>query len=169
MNQIRQVNQNYWSFSQDLLAKWVGHQCMAILEDWGSAAELPAFSTCVHEQHKFVCHITTLTETTHFGSGSRGSSIVVILRLRSNQQSSLHNHKSFKRLQNPLYNLYLCYVLRTLDPRKKSGLSTTQEVKKQWGEKLSSSPLSTTGGGVSSLYPLGIVLVRYGVSAYECG
>ena len=36
-------------FSQDQPAKWVGSQCMAILEDWGSTAELPAFNTCVHE------------------------------------------------------------------------------------------------------------------------
>ena len=32
-------------FSPDQLAMWVGSQCMANLEDWGSAAELPAFST----------------------------------------------------------------------------------------------------------------------------
>ena len=49
MSQIRQVNQNYVKSSQNQLAKWVGSQCMGILEDWGSASELPAFSTCIHE------------------------------------------------------------------------------------------------------------------------
>ena len=49
MSQIRQVNQSYVKSSQNQLAKWVGSQCMAILEDWGSASELPAFSTCIHE------------------------------------------------------------------------------------------------------------------------
>ena len=32
-------------FSPDRLTMWVGSQCMASLEDWGSAAELPTFST----------------------------------------------------------------------------------------------------------------------------
>ena len=40
---------------------------------------------------------------------------------------------------------------------------------KQCGQKLSSSPLPNTGGGFSVLYPLGIVLVRYGVSVHQYG
>ena len=102
---------------------------MANLEDWGSAAELPVFSTMSltlilqsHNVSRYVTLLNLLWPHT-MGISLEGHS-QMWFSAYAPSSDRLNNQKSFKSLQSPLYSLNLCCLFQTLaaeDPRKKVG------------------------------------------------